>query len=354
MQSSQIPAKFNIPFANNASAPYIRQVPQASQTGITPGAASLYDGFPPLNFQPIAAGGIPPFGQDMNGLLNQSTAWNQWHSAGGPILYDPAFQTAIGGYPNGAIVGSLIVQGNYWMSTVDNNLTNPDAGGAGWIVPPSMMGTGHWQHRPVSDAIPGWIIANGTTIGNVGSAATQRANADCAFAYAYFWNKFSNTQCPVTGGRGANAAADFAAGKPIATLNMQGTGIIGVDGMGGTPTGLLNGVPVVSGGATIPGSVLGENLHALIVAELAAHNHGVTDPTHKHNLISAAFGANNSLGYISTTSLGTNVGGGGAFGGFDTFSIANAATGISINSNGSGTAHNNVQRSMLVYWFMKL
>ena len=65
MLASQIPTKFSVPFANSAGGSYIRAIPTASQIGIVDGAASLTDGFPPLNFLTLGAGGIPPFGQDM-------------------------------------------------------------------------------------------------------------------------------------------------------------------------------------------------------------------------------------------------------------------------------------------------
>ena len=35
-------------------------IPVPSQIGITPGAASFTDGFPPLTATPIGSGGIPP------------------------------------------------------------------------------------------------------------------------------------------------------------------------------------------------------------------------------------------------------------------------------------------------------
>jgi hypothetical protein len=206
-----------------------------------------------------------------------------------------------------------------------------------------MVGTGDWKFRPVASALPGWIISNGSTIGDASSGASQRANADCAFAFAYLWNNFSNTQCPVSTGRGANAAADFAAHKTIATFNMQATGVIGVDGMGGSATGLLANVPVVSGSATLAGSILGENLHALITAELAQHSHGITDPGHNHTVQAISGAGGNPI----------NSGGGGIQG-TTTITSTTSATGITINSAGSGTAHNNVQRSALVYWYMKL
>ena len=131
MQSSQIPSKFQIPFANGAGSGYIRQIPVASQISVTPGAASLTDGFPPLTFIPEGSGGIPPFGQDMNGILKEITAWIQWGNAGAPVIYDATFSAAIGGYPKGTILTSA-AGGSWWLSTAENNLSNPDTGGAGW------------------------------------------------------------------------------------------------------------------------------------------------------------------------------------------------------------------------------
>lgn len=339
MQVSSIPAKFPILWGADAAAEYIRSIPTNSQIGIQNGAASLHDGFPPATFIPEAAGGVPPFGADFNGIFNQLSGWSQWFSAGGPIFYDATFQTNAGGYPNGAIVQSLVVPGNYWQSTVDNNMTDPDTGGAGWQNPPGFMGTGFWQFRPTAETIPGWVISTGLTIGNAASGATARANADTQFLFSYLWSKFSNTQCPVSGGRGASAAVDFAANKTIGTINMQATGVIGVD----VSTGLLTGVPVQSGNATTPASILGENLHALIIAELAAHGHGVNDPTHTHS-------------HNANSQNGGDTSGGGSFTipAPNAATINAAATGISLQSTGSGTAHNNVQRSMLVNWYIKL
>lgn len=137
MKASSIPSKFNIPFANSAGAGYTRPIPEASQIGIQNGAASLTDGFPPANFLPQGAGGTPPFGQDFNGLLKQVTSWTQWQNAGGAVPYDPTFQLAIGGYPYGAIVESAAAPGTFWICMTDDNVSNPDAGGANWSAWPS-------------------------------------------------------------------------------------------------------------------------------------------------------------------------------------------------------------------------
>ena len=131
MKAVDIPTKFPIPFGDSANLLYIHAVPVASQIGITDGAASLTDGFPPLTQTPPGAGGIPPDIKDFNGILEQVTAWARWQGAGGSIAYDATFQTAIGGYPKGCVLSSTPA-GNFWISTADDNATNPDAAGAGW------------------------------------------------------------------------------------------------------------------------------------------------------------------------------------------------------------------------------
>src|SRR6185437_15933104 len=130
MQASSVPAKFPIPWANSAGGGFVRPIPTASQIGIQNGAASLTDGFPPLNATPIASGGVPPFMQDTNGILKQITQWLQWTQAGAPVAWDSTFSSEIGGYPQGAIVASATVAGKFWLSTADNNTSNPDLGGA--------------------------------------------------------------------------------------------------------------------------------------------------------------------------------------------------------------------------------
>lgn len=124
MQFSSLPTKFQIPFANSAANTNV--IPQASQIGITLGAASLTDGFPPTCFLPVGAGGVPPWGRDFNGLLNQITQWTQWQNAGGMTIYDSTFSTAISGYPNHAILASGTQSGAYWVNIADNNTNNPD------------------------------------------------------------------------------------------------------------------------------------------------------------------------------------------------------------------------------------
>jgi len=133
LQQSQVPGKFSIPFANNAGAPYINfPIPTNSQIGIVNCRASLTDGFPPLTFTPQNAGGCPPFGADFNGILKMISLWSQWSGAGAAVTYDSAFSASIGGYPKNAQIANASVAGCYWISTVDNNTSDPDTGGSGW------------------------------------------------------------------------------------------------------------------------------------------------------------------------------------------------------------------------------
>lgn len=131
MQQSNVPTKSPIVFGASATGTYIRTVPQ---TTADPAAASFTLGFPPQTFTDEGAGGTPPDGRDFNGILNHLSAWTRWFMAGGTAPYDGAFQAAIGGYPRNAIVGSLTNPGRSWRSLVDNNTTNPDSGGANWII----------------------------------------------------------------------------------------------------------------------------------------------------------------------------------------------------------------------------
>lgn len=137
MNIADNPRKIPLPFADSAGGAYITNpIPTSSQIGISNGRASFETGFVPLNFVPISAGGVPPFGADFNGLLYQVTAGLRWLQAGGPIPYDATFVTEIGGYPQGAIIASATTLGLLWISEVDGNTTNPDAGGSDWISAP--------------------------------------------------------------------------------------------------------------------------------------------------------------------------------------------------------------------------
>lgn len=96
-------------------------IPTASASPL----ASLHDGFPAVNMQPVSSGGVPPDGKDMNGILYWISQISQWLQAGMLFTFDSTFATAIGGYPEGALVLSNDGK-QVFRSMVASNTTDPN------------------------------------------------------------------------------------------------------------------------------------------------------------------------------------------------------------------------------------
>lgn len=170
------------------------------------GRAGFDLGFPPINLTPKTAGGIPPFGQDFNGIFFDVTQAIQFLQAGGSFPYDGVWAAAVGGYPIGALVSRTDNQG-LWRNTVANNLTDPEAGGAGWQPEGSgatsiTMTSSNVTLTPLQ-AASGMIIITGTLT----------ANLQLIFpAYVKQWLVLNNTSgafsitCKTASGTGVTAA----------------------------------------------------------------------------------------------------------------------------------------------------
>ena len=95
------------------------------------GRAGFDQGFSAINMTAKEAGGIPPFGQDFNGIFYEVTNILRYMQAGGQPTFDAALATVIGGYPKGAMVlGSDGV--TLWQSKVDSNFTDPNTDPSSW------------------------------------------------------------------------------------------------------------------------------------------------------------------------------------------------------------------------------
>jgi len=104
----------------------------------------------------------------------------------------------------------------------------------------------------------------------------------------------------------------------------------------------------------------GEETHIVTVAEMPAHAHGVSDPTHAHNIYdpghshplsrdvhsltpgSTPYSLGGQTWDISSGAAGTGIG------------IYAAATGVTIQNNGGGGGHENVQPTVMVPYIVKL
>lgn len=157
----------------------------------------------------------------------------------------------------------------------------------------------------------GWVMLDDKTIGDASSSATGRANADTAALFALLWTNCANAQCAVSGGRGASAAADFAAHKTIALPKALGRAFASA----GAGSGLTS---------RVLGLTTGAETHALSVAELAAHTHTLETSS------AARFD--------------------GSLAGYRQGGPATGATG----SAGTGDAHNNMQPTLFCNWMIKL
>lgn len=115
-----------------------------------------------------------------------------------------------------------------------------------------------------------------------------------------------------------------------------------------------------SGSGTIGnavGNVGGEENHTLTVAELAVHNHTVSDPTHAHINGLADSGGGSYYGMAAAagaTSTPTDRDGliGGLLNG-NSYVTSNNGTGIGINNSGTNTPHNTMQPSAVVLKIIK-
>lgn len=182
LSDSSIPTKIPTYWGQSAPSGDITcPIPIPSQISIAAGRASWTDGFPPITFNPVAAGGVPPFGQDMNGILCQLSQWTRWQNAGNPIFYDNTFSSAIGGYPNQAMLSVASGGPCFWVSDADNNTSDPDTGGANWINTCTVGGvlSGTVQNASIvnSGVTAGTYIAPTFTVGSDGRVTTASSGS---------------------------------------------------------------------------------------------------------------------------------------------------------------------------------
>jgi hypothetical protein len=129
--------------------------------------------------------------------------------------------------------GVLICEADDIPGEPDTATIAPGSGGTtiptGFIIPA-------FDDQPVA----GWVRASGGSIGNAASGASERANADTSALFTLLWNRDSGHDLlTISGGRGASAAADFAAAKTILLPDGRGRTLVGLDNLGGSAANRL-------------------------------------------------------------------------------------------------------------------
>lgn len=229
--------------------------------------------------------------------------------------------------------------------------TGESGGGGGGDTPiEDRWQTGDYKHRHGTGSLSGFVRAAGRTIGNAASGAAERANADCEALFLLLWAQDSTLT--VSGGRGANAASDFAAGKTIALPDARLRGLIGLAGMGNTTSTLIvaDAFDNSENGTTL-GATVGSGTVALTLGQLAKHKHlGTAKPSgsHRHQFNEEGVGADGS---------GIQAGAGRGLNEENSGNTAYAGThehDIETTEVGNNEAHPNVQPSLAVTVYIKL
>ncbi|HIE6469622.1 TPA: phage tail protein [Proteus mirabilis] len=114
------PKLISKPFAQNGQK---NVIPEKYETSMESNQATWDQGFGQITMLPVSAGGLPPKGQDFNGILNQISETLVHISKGGVFKFSADYATAINGYPKGAILQSEDEK-KYYQSLIDNNKVN--------------------------------------------------------------------------------------------------------------------------------------------------------------------------------------------------------------------------------------
>jgi microcystin-dependent protein len=202
-----------------------------------------------------------------------------------------------------------------------------------------------------STAPSGWLLLRGGTIGNASSGASVRANADTEDLFTLLWNSMADAEAAVSSGRGASAAADFAANKTITLPDAGGRVIAGKEA---TASRLTSGVSGVDGGTLGKSGGSQSMQQHNHTASDAGHTHGYSDPGHTHTITQGGPGPTS---YTSRAAFGDGTNAGNYGGVLQAagigISIATNYASISVANTGSGSSQN-VQPTLVLNYIIAL
>lgn len=220
------PALNAVAFAVNSA--YKNVIPL---TTTTLGLASFDNGFPYENMIKKIAGGVSPSGKDFNGIFNQLSQHQVWINAGGKYKFNGELANAIGGYAKGSVL--LLDNGlSTVISTIDNNINNPNSVATGWAAH-----GGDLKFDKTGGTIEGDVTIEGELTLGTSSLASKNGHTYLPNGYIYQFGYIALSDMtvinPVTGGQYERYAEidlpiDFPhqAINPTATIKATNTGVL--------------------------------------------------------------------------------------------------------------------------------
>lgn len=148
-------------------------IPETANENTAANAATYSKGFPAVTMTPIAVGGQPPSGKDMNGILYELSSHIAYINKGGQYKFDADFCEEVGGYDVGAVVQSddgLTLYANQ----SPKNKTNPNSRSSkGWKI-------------IASDAVWGEVEKKPHTVNSIEELRSYSGTAEVVNVKAYY------------------------------------------------------------------------------------------------------------------------------------------------------------------------
>lgn len=217
-------------------------------------------------------------------------------------------------------------------------------GGGGTVDPTAIMATGDMKARYGTGPQPGFVRANGLTIGNAASGASERANADTQALFVYLCGVDANLV--MTPPRSGNCLSDYNANKQLQLPDGRGAALANLDDMGNSTRGTFTGVTFGTGNATTLGSYLGAARRTLTTPNLPPYTPSGSVSTTIGNQSGRTVGT--SFGTVQSGNTVTAVLGGE----FLNLSASSSFTGTA--QGGTSTPFDTVSPFLLMTTYIKL
>lgn len=218
-------------------------------------------------------------------------------------------------------------------------------GGGGTVDPTAIMATGDIKARYGTGPLPGFVRANGLTIGNASSGASERANADTQALFIYLCGTDANLV--MTPARSGNCLSDYNANKQLQLPDTRGRVIAGLDDMGNSAAGRLTSVGLGVSSTTL-GNAGASETYTLATSNLPPYTPsgtiggtGISGSGFQFNssTITISTGGSNTVGLASNVQVSING---------NQYSFTGSAQG------GTSTPFSRVQPTILMTTYIKL